>query len=194
MPGGGTKLVANAKVATGNTIVAAAFWDGLAQKTDSATVGQVYRIDRGILKPEGGGKYSLGSTTATTALPVSDQLADAGSVVSMSPTYGASYEDTMKKAPSKGALYELENIAGMQLSTTGVLLVPAVYLRDARGMTAEMPSGCMHCKNYLESVGITLQCPEHGENKRRNPYGGQLMLADPSHKKELAVLGRRCGA
>ena len=66
-----------------------------------------------------------------------------------------------------------------------------MYVQDARGMSAEMPSrawyfGCALCKKYLD-VGLKMQCPEYGENKERKVYGGQLMLADPSRKKELAV-------
>jgi hypothetical protein len=30
-------------------------------------------------------------------------------------------------------------------------------------------------------------CPDHGENKGKQVYGGQLLLADPSHKKEFAI-------
>ena len=60
MPTGGTKPVANLKVATGATVMAAAFWDSQAQQMGAAKVGQVYRIDWVMLKPEGNGKYSLG--------------------------------------------------------------------------------------------------------------------------------------
>ena len=200
MPTGGTKPVANLKVATGNTTMTAAFWESLAQEMGAATVGQVYRIDWAMLKPEGAGKYSLGSVTATTvalqagaeASDVSDNLAESSAMVSMSTSYSLSYEDKMKKHPSQGDLYALENIESLKLTTTGIVLVPAVYVRDARGMTAELPSrawysGCTQCKKQLDSIGAKLQCPDHGENKGKKVYGGQLLLADPSHKKEFAV-------
>ena len=95
MPGGGTKLVANLKVATGNSTITAAFWDSLAQQMGAATLGQVYRIGWAMLKPDGGGKYSLGSVTATTvalqagdeAAGVSENLAQASDMVSMSTSY-----------------------------------------------------------------------------------------------------------
>ena len=94
----------------------------------------------------------------------------------------------MKKPPSKGDLYALETMEALQLSTTGIVLVPAVYLRDARGMTTENPgrawySGCTQCKKQLDSQ----ICPDHGENKGKKVYGGQIVFADPSHRKEFAV-------
>ncbi len=105
MPTGGAKPVANLKVATGKTTMAAAFWESLAQKMGSATVGQVFRIGWVMLKPEGPGKYSLGSVSGTTvellegaqATSVSDNLAESSAMVSMSTSYSLSYEDKMKK-------------------------------------------------------------------------------------------------
>ncbi len=204
MPAGGTKLVANLKVATGNTTITAAFWESLAQQMGASTVGQVYRIGWAMLKPEGGGKYSLGSVTATTvalqegdlAAGVSDNLAQSGAMVNMSTSYSLSFQDKMKKHPSTGDLWALETIESMQLGSTGTMMVPAVYVRDARGMTADFPSrawytGCIQCKKQLDAIGSkerrSYTCPEHGENKGKQVYGGQLLLADPSHKKEFAI-------
>ncbi len=95
MPSGVTKPVANLKVATGKTTMTAAFWDSLAQKMGSATVGQVFRIGWVMLKLEGPGKYSLGSVSGTTvellegaeATSVSDNLAESSDMVSMSSSY-----------------------------------------------------------------------------------------------------------
>ena len=204
MPGGGTKPVANLKVATGNTTITAAFWESLAQQMGAATVGQVYRIGWAMLKPEGGGKYSLGSVTATTvalqagdlAAGVSDNLASSSDMVSMSTSYSLSFDDKMKKHPSTGDLWALETIESMQLGSTGTMMVPAVYVRDARGMSADFPSrawysGCTQCKKQMDAYGAketrSYLCPDHGENKGKKVYGGLLLLADPSHKKEFAV-------
>ncbi|CAE8634647.1 unnamed protein product [Polarella glacialis] len=170
----------------------------------AATVGQVYRIGWAMLKPEGGGKYSLGSVTATTvalqagdlAAGVSDNLAQSGAMVNMSTSYSLPFEDKMKKHPSTGDLWALEIIESLQLGSTGTMMAPAVYVRDARGMTADFPSrawytGCTRCKKQLDAIGATDRrcyiCPDHGENKGKQVYGGQRLLADPSHKKEFAV-------
>ena len=60
------KLVANLKMATGTTIMAAGFWEGLAEKMGSAKMGEVYRLDWVCLKQETPGKYSLSSVAATS--------------------------------------------------------------------------------------------------------------------------------
>ena len=203
MPTGGTKPVANLKVATGNTTMTAAFWESLAQEMGAATVGQVYRIDWAMLKPEGAGKYSLGSVTATTvalqagaeASDVSDNLAESSAMVSMSTSYSLSYEDKMKKHPSQGDLYALENIESLKLTTTGIVLVPAVYVRDARGMTAELPSrawysGCTQCKKQLDSIGAKLQCPDHGENKGKKRLWRSAVVGGSFAQERIRCLGR----
>ena len=200
MPTGGTKPVANLKVATGATVMAAAFWDSQAQQMGAAKVGQVYRIDWVMLKPEGNGKYSLGSVSATSATlqagdeaaDVSASLADSTAMVSMSTSYSLSYEDKMKKLPCQGDLFALDNIEIFKLVAPRILLLPAVYVLDARGMTADHSSrawyfGCTQCKKQLDSIGAKLHCPDHGDNTGRKVYSGQLLLADPSHKKEIAV-------
>ena len=196
MPTGGTKPVANLKVATGNTTMAAAFWESLAQQMGAATVGQVYRIDWAMLKPEGTGKYSLGSVSATTvalqagteASVVSANLADSTAMVSMSTSYSLSYADKMNKLSCQGDLFALDNIEIYKLVAPAILLLPAVCVLDARGMSAEFPSrawylGCSQCKKQLDGT----RCPDHGDNTGKKVYGGQLLLADPSHKKEIAV-------
>ena len=58
-------FVCNLKEATGNKDMAAVFGKELAHMS-KATVGQVYRLDWMILKPESAGKYSLGSSTNCT--------------------------------------------------------------------------------------------------------------------------------
>ena len=197
---GKTKSVANLKVAIGDKTMAAAFWDGLSEKMGSATVSQVYRLDWVMLKQESPGKYALTSVAASVAdlqegeaaSAVTDGLAAPADMVSMSTQYGESYEDKMKKPFAQGDLFSLEEIQSLQFGKPGVLLVPATYLLEARGMTAEMPNrswytGCTQCKKQLESVGSQMQCVQHGVNKGKKVYGGQLLLADLSHKKELAI-------
>ena len=196
MPTGGTKPVANLKVATGATVMAAAFWDSQAQQMGAAKVGQVYRIDWVMLKPEGNGKYSLGSVSATSATlqagdeaaDVSASLADSTAMVSMSTSYALSHGDKMIKPTSQADLFALDNIEIFKLSAAGVLLLPAVYVLDVRGMSAEYAGrawylGCLQCKKQLDGTS----CPDHGNNTGKKVYAGQLLLADPSHKKELAV-------
>ena len=56
------KMVANLKMATDNTNMAAAFWDGHAEKMGSARAGQVYRLDWVLLKQEAVGRYSISSS------------------------------------------------------------------------------------------------------------------------------------
>ena len=194
------KFVANLKMATDTTNMAAAFWENLAEKMGSAKLGQVYRLDWVLLKQEGAGKYSLASVAATAAdleegevaTAVQDSLAAPSEMVSMSTQYGQTYADKMKKPFVQADLFSLEEIQSLQMRTPSVLLVPACYLLEARGMAADSPSrawytGCTQCKKQLESVGVKLQCPQHGENRGKKIYAGQVILADPSHKKELAV-------
>ena len=194
------KPVANLKMATDTTNMSAAFWDSLAEKMGSAKVGQVYRLDWVLLKQEAAGKYSLSSVRATTAeheegeaaAAVQDNLADPSQMVSMSTQYGLTYADKMKKQFAQADLYSLEEIQSLQMRTPSVVLIPAAYVLDVRGMTAESPNrawytGCTQCKKQLDSANGKSQCPQHSENKGKKIYAGQLMLADPSHKKELAV-------
>jgi hypothetical protein len=199
MPTGVTKPVANLKVATSNTTMTAAFWEGMAQQMGSATVGQVYRIDWAMLKPEAG-KYSLGSLTATSvslqsgaeAATISDNLAKSSDMLSMSTTYSVSFEDKMNKPVSKGDIYALETMETLNLAATGIVLVGGVFMQDARGMATDSPgrawyTGCSKCKKQLDTSGSLLQCPDHGQDTGKRVYGGQLLFADPSHKKEFAV-------
>ena len=194
------KWVANLKMATDSTNMSAAFWDGHAEKMGSAKAGQVYRLDWVLLKQEAIGKYSLSSVTASAvdleegalATAVQDSLADPSQMINMSTQFGHTYADKMKKQLVQGDLYSLEEIQSLQMGTASVLLIPGCYMLEARGMTADSPNrawytGCTQCKKQLESVGSKMQCPRHGENKGKKVYAGQVMLADSSHKKELAV-------
>ena len=194
------KWVANLKMATDSTNMSAAFWDGHAEKMGSAKAGQVYRLDWVLLKQEAIGKYSLSSVTASAvdleegalATAVQDSLADPSQMINMSTQFGHTYADKMKKQLVQGDLYSLEEIQSLQMGTASVLLIPGCYMLEARGMTADSPNrawytGCTQCKKQLESVGIKMQCPRHGDNKGKKIYAGQVMLADSSHKKELPV-------
>ena len=98
----------------------------------------------------------------------------------------------MKKPFVQADLLSLAEIQSLQMPMPSVLLVPACYMLEARGMTADSPNrawytGCTQCKKQLESVGIKMQCPRHGDNKGKKIYAGQVLLADSSHKKELPV-------
>ena len=202
VPGGKMKSVSNLKIATGNNEMAAAFWNDLAVKMERATVGQVYRLDCMVLKPEGGGNYQLSSISSTTisliegssAKAVSDNLGDAVSMQTMSARYRKSREDKLKEPTSRGSLTTLEAIETLELTTSGVLLVPASYGLDVRGMSQDSSTrawylGCTQCKKQLATVGLKMQCSEHGENKGKKVYAAQILFADPGHKKELAVWG-----
>ena len=191
------KLVANLKMATGDTNMAAAFWEGLAERMGSATLQQVYCLDWVLLKQEGAGKYSLTSVAASmvhleegdVATSVTDGLAAPADMVSLSTQYGLTYEDKMKKPFARADLFSLEEVQALQIGTQNVFLVPACYVIEARGMTGECPGrawyiGCTQCKKQLDEK---MQCPQHGMNKGKRVYAGQLLLADPSHKKEFAV-------
>mgnify|MGYP007024378867 CR=1 FL=1 len=73
--------------------------------------------------------------------------------------------------------------------------MPAAYLLEARGMTAETPNrawytGCTQCKKPLQSVGLKMNCEQHGENKGKKVYSGQLLLADLSHKTQCVDWSR----
>ena len=194
------KPVANLKMATGSTIVAAAFWEGLAEKMSAATVGQVYKVDWVLIKQDSVGKYSLVSVAATTvelqegeaATAVQNDLAEPSKMVSMSTVYGQTHADKMKQQFAQADLYSLEEIQALQLNGPSVVMIPACHVLEARGMTAEMPNrawytGCTQCKKQLESAGDKMRCSTHGDNKGKKIYGGQLTLSDPSHKKELTV-------
>ena len=194
------KWVTNLKMATDSTNMSAAFWDGHAEKMGSAKAGQVYRLDWVLLKQEASGKYSLSSVTASAvdiaegalATAVQDSLADPSQMINMSTQFGHTYADKMKKQLVQGDLYSLEEIQSLQMGTASVLLIPGCYMLEARGMTADSPNrawytGCTQCKKQLESVGIKMQCPRHGDNKGKKIYAGQVLLADSSHKKELPV-------
>ena len=195
---GTTKPVANLKVAIGDKTMAAAFWERLAGKMGSATVSQVYRLDWMMLKQESFGKYALTSGAASVAelqqgeaaSAVTGGLAAPADMVSMSTQYRESYEDKMNKPFVQGDLFSLEEIQNLQMGKPCVMLVPAIYLLEARGMTSDMPNrswytGCTQCRKQLDDN--TMQCFQHGVNKGKKVYGGQLLLADLSHKKELAI-------
>ena len=221
------KCVAHLKMATETTNMTAAFWDDLAEKMSVAKVGQVYRLDWVLLKQEGAGRYALASVPHTTvvltesevAAVVQDNLANPSQMVNMSCQYGQTYTDKMKKPVAQADLYALEEIQSLQMQPPGVLQVPACYVIEARGMTADSPNrawytGCTQCKRQLETVTGKLpqsgskrhrtaplctewrrmrqqvertECPQHGANKGQKIYAGSVMLADPSHKIELAV-------
>ena len=200
MPNGKMKHVNNLKIATGNHHMTAAFWDDLALKMEKATVGQVYRLDCIMLKPEGDGKYQLSSVTNTTisliegasAKAVSDNLGDSSSMQTMSVRHGKSREDKLKEAASRGSLTIVEAIENLKLSTYRVVLVPATYVLDVRGMSSDCSTrawymGCTQCKKHLDTVGSKLQCSEHGDNTGKKVYAAQILFADPGHKKELAL-------
>ena len=201
--------VANLKMATGSANMAASFWDSLAQKMGSAKTGQVYRLDWVLLKQEAAGKYFLNSVAGTAveleqgeaATAVQGSLADPSEMVCMSTQHLQTYADKMKKKIAQADLYSLEEIESLQMRTQCALLVPACYVLDARGMTADSPNrawyiGCTQCKKQVESDSwhsdstqckMHMHCPQHGENKGQKIYAGRLMLADPSHKKVFAV-------
>ena len=223
------KCVAHLKMATETTNMTAAFWDDLAETMSLAQLGQVYRLDWVLLKQEAAGGFALVSVPHTTAVltegevaaAVQDKLADPYQMVSMSCQYGQTYTDKMQKPVAQADLYALEEIQSLQMRTPVVLQVPACYVVEARGMTAESPNrawyiGCTQCTRQLETVtGNVLhdgnrmhrmaqkctewrrmrqqlectECPQHGTNKGKQIYAGQVMLADPSHKIELAVWG-----
>jgi len=200
MSDGKMKPVCNLKVATGSNEMTAAFWDHLAEKMGKATSGQVYRLDWMVLKLEGGGKYQLSSISGTKttliegskAKAVSDNLADPASMQTMSATFGKTREDKMNEATSPGSLTTVEAIETLKLTKPGVLLVPAAYVLDARGMSSDSPSrawylGCSKCKKQLDTNGPQLECPDHGHNQGKKVYAAQLLFADPGHKKELAI-------
>ena len=200
----GKKLVTHLKMATATTNMTAAFWDDLAEKMSSAKIGQVYRLDWVCLKLESLGKYRLTSVAASSvdleagkiANAVQDSLADPAEMVSMSSSMqtccGQTYAVKMTKPFAQADLFSLEEIQSLHMQTPSVLRVPSCYLLEARGVTAESPSrvwytGCTRCQKQLESVGMELRCPQHGENKGKKIYACYLTLADPSHKKTLAV-------
>ncbi len=153
------KWVANLKMATDNTNMSTAFWDRQAENMGSAKMGQVYRLDWVLLKQEAAGVYSLSSVTATAidleegalGTAVQDSLAEPSQMVSMSTQYGQTYADKMKKPFVQADLFSLEEIQSPQMPTPSVLLVPACYMLEARGMTADSPNrawytGCTQCK------------------------------------------------
>ena len=203
------KPVANLRMATGTTIMAAAFWESLAETMGAAKVGQVYRLDWMLLKQEAAGKYSLTSVAATAvaleqgeaATALQGSLADHSEMVCISTRHSQTYADKMKKKHAQADLYSLEEIERLQIRTPCVLLVPACYVLDARGMTADSQNrawyiGCTQCKRQVESDSWNsdstqckthMHCPQHGANKGQKIYAGSVMLADPSHKLELAV-------
>ena len=204
VPPFGKKLVVHLKMATATTNMTAAFWDDLAEKMSSAKMGQVYRLDWVCLKLEAPGKYRLTSVAASSvyleageiATAVQESLADPAEMVSMSSSIqtccGQTYAVKMTKPFARADLFSLVEIQSLQMRTDNVVQVPACYLLDVRGMTAESPSrawyiGCTRCKKQLESVGTELHCPEHCENQGKKIYAGLVVLGDPSHKKTFAV-------
>ena len=93
---GRTKPVANLKMATGATNMAAAFWESLAEKMGLAQLQQVCRLGWVLLKQEGAGKFIMRTVAAATvdleegqvATAVQDGLAAPSDMVSMSTQYG----------------------------------------------------------------------------------------------------------
>ena len=198
------KAVCDMKVATGNTDISVALWEGLAAKLSTATAGQVYRFDWMMLKPEGAGKFQLTSMASSKVWLVEgqqadalrDNLADASQMQSMSSSYGRSREDKLKDACSQGSLTTIRDLLSLtsigSLTAAGAIIVPATYITDIRGISVDNPTrawylGCTQCKKQLEAVGLGLQCDTHGENKGKKVYGVQLLVSDPGHKMELAV-------
>ena len=173
-----TKDVANLKMGTGRTNMSAAFWDHLAETMSAAKIGEVYRIDWVLLKQDAPGKYSLSSRHWTTVHRIEGDAADAvqanlanpSEMVSMSTQFGQTYADKMSKPFAQADLYALEEINSLQWRTPSVVQVPACYLLDARGMTADSPHrawyiGCTECRRQLESV--TGKLPESGSRMHR---------------------------
>ena len=200
----GKKLVTHLKMATGNTIMTAAFWDDLAEKMSLAKVRQVYRLDWVCLTQESPGEYRLTSVAGSSvdieegeaATAIQDSLADPAEMASMSSSLqtccGQTYAEKMTKPFAQADLFALEEIQSLHLRTESVLLVPACYLLEARGVATDSPSrawytGCIRCQKQLELVGMELHCPQHGVNNGKRIYAGQVMLADPSHKKTFTV-------
>jgi hypothetical protein len=202
--GGVMKPVCNVNVATGNKDMSAALWGALAAQMAAATLGQVYRFDWMMLKPEGEGKFSLQSVTSSKLCLVEgqqadalrDNLADASKMESMSAVYGRGREDKLKEPCSQGSLTTIKDLGGLTTmggkSAAGVIIVPATHIMDMRGIAVDYPSrawyqGCTQCKKQLEAVGVGLKCEMHGENKGKKVYGVHLLVADPGHKMELTV-------
>ena len=187
----GKKLVAHLKMATTTTNMTAVFWNDLAEIMGSAKMGQVYRLDWVCLKQESPGKYKLTSVAATSAALAGGEMATAVQESLAEPTEMVSMPPSLQTL-AQADLFSLEEIQSLRMRTECVVMVPACYLLDVRGMTAECPSrawytGCTRCKQQLVPVGMESHCPEHGENQGKRIYAGLVMLADPSHKKTFAV-------
>ena len=198
---GTSKKVCNLQVASGDKAMSAAFWDEeLATQMSAATAGQVFRLDYFTLVPEGNGCYKLTSNTASRVALQDGAGAEAvraglsAKVDTMSAVYGKSRDDKMKEQFQQVSLIMVHHVRSMD-ATTGFytncnFLVPALYVKDVRGMNTDNPSicyytGCTMCKKQLMSDGgPSLKCDAHGANEGVKVFGVHMMLQDPEHKME----------
>lgn len=163
MQGGGTKRVCNAKVASGDCSLNAAFWHPLSEDMATASKNGVYRLDWMMLIPEGPGKFKLTSGSGSlvqqqvgdVAEATRGKLAVAEDIKSLSTPYGRSREEKLKQMFSGGSLTTLHHIMHLDPST-GIyqgksMMIPAVFVKDIRGMNSDNSDslwylGCTTCK------------------------------------------------
>ena len=204
LQGGGTKTVCNAKVASGDCSLSAAFWHPLSEDMSTGSKNGVYRLDWMMLIPEGSGNFKLTSGAGSSAKQqvgdVADasrgRLASAKDIKSMSATYGRSREEKLQGKFSAGSLTTLHHIMHLN-PATGIysgksMMIPAVFVKDIRGMNNENSDslwylGCTTCKKQLQENASVLQCETHGPNAGKRVYGAQVLFADPTRTLELAV-------
>ena len=204
MQGGGTKRVCNAKVASGDCSLNAAFWHPLSEDMATASKNGVYRLDWMMLIPEGPGKFKLTSGSGSlvqqqvgdVAETTRGKLAVAEDIKSLSTPYGRSREEKLKQMFSGGSLTTLHHIMHLDPST-GIyqgksMMIPAVFVKDIRGMNSDNSDslwylGCTTCKRQLQENNSALTCEVHGPNAGKRVYGAQVLFADPTRTLEVAV-------
>ena len=101
-----------------------------------------------ILKVESVGKYQLTSVSSTKATliegsiaeAVNDNLGDSSSMQTMSATFSKSRAEKLKEPTSQGSLTTVEAIQNFKMITSGVLIIPASYALDVRGMSQDDPT------------------------------------------------------
>ena len=197
MQGGGTKRVCNAKVASGDCSLNAAFWYPLSEDMATASKNGVYRLDWMMLISEGPGKFKLTSGSGSVvqqqvgdvAEATRGKLAVAEDIKSLSTPYGRSREEKLKQMFSGGSLTTLHHIMHLDPST-GIyqgksMMIPAVFVKDIRGMNSDNSDslwylGCTTCKRQLQENNSALTCEVHGPNAGKRVYGAQVLFADPT--------------
>ena len=204
LQGGGTKKVCNAKVASGDCSLNAAFWHPLSEDMATASKNGVYRLDWMMLIPEGPGNFKLtsgaGSSVQQQVGDVADaarrKLAVADDITSLSTTYGRSREEKLKEMFSGGSLTTLHHIMRLNPATGFYsgrsMMIPTVFVKDIRGMNSDNSDslwylGCTQCKKQLQENSTGLQCENHGPNAGKKVYGAQVLFADPTRTLEVAV-------